>query len=568
MGKTILTEKDENKICALYESGVCIAVLCQTYKVGKLKIKKILADNGIQTRKPGGQKENINYVVSDWKIEKYHEAKEGYHYVYVDKSTNFKTTDIKNLSGVLTSYIKKQYGVNIPSLYDRRMYYMKTGNYWWEQWLTIDEVKNREVKTCPYCGWETVDIDNKTGAFSVHLDNAHNMTVEKHLEIHPEDADYFSVTSRRMKREKMLENPQNYIKCPICGKKMFRMTLSHIVSHGMTLSEFKANFPDFKMESELMLELDRLSQSVCNKAPRKSTRRSSAEIELSSFLEKNGIEHKLNDRTILGGKEIDLLIESKKLGIEYDGLRYHYGNENRHITKTKLANKMGYKLIHIFEDEYLGNKELVYDKIKHFLGLNVSNEKIGARNCKICEISSETARNFLNAYHLQGFSNSSVYLGAFHAGKLVGVMTFRRCYLDMDCEWELNRFATDIKYRCQGLASKMFKWFVRNFGPNSVVSFADRRWTLCPIGNLYTKIGFQYVGETRPSYTYFKKNGATGCDRVKRYHKLDFRKRILMEKNKDFTKDMTEEEMAKKLGFYRIWDCGLFKYVWQREETE
>ena len=29
---------------------------------------------------------------------------------------------------------------------------------------------------------------------------------------------------------------------------------------------------------------------------------------------------------------------------------------------------------------------------------------------------------------------------------------------------------------------------------------------------------------------------------------------------------MTETEMTIKLGYTRIWDCGLFKYVWERGE--
>ena len=28
---------------------------------------------------------------------------------------------------------------------------------------------------------------------------------------------------------------------------------------------------------------------------------------------------------------------------------------------------------------------------------------------------------------------------------------------------------------------------------------------------------------------------------------------------------MTETEMAKELGYDRIWDCGLIKYVWERK---
>lgn len=29
------------------------------------------------------------------------------------------------------------------------------------------------------------------------------------------------------------------------------------------------------------------------------------------------------------------------------------------------------------------------------------------------------------------------------------------------------------------------------------------------------------------------------------------------------TPDMTEYAMRKKLGFKRIWDCGLIRYVWK-----
>ena len=28
---------------------------------------------------------------------------------------------------------------------------------------------------------------------------------------------------------------------------------------------------------------------------------------------------------------------------------------------------------------------------------------------------------------------------------------------------------------------------------------------------------------------------------------------------------MTELEMARALGYDRIWDCGLFKYVWEKK---
>lgn len=561
-----MTEEDIKRICEIYKSGAGIEPIAKEFHIGKLKVKKILSDNGIALKGRGGVSQNTTNVVDDWRIEKYINT-DTHHYIYVDKNTGFSSPDINNLSGALTTYIKKQYSVDVPTLFFRRKYYMETGNYWWEQWLDAELVENVPVRKCPYCDWSTVDIENKSGSFVVHLKEAHGKTIEDYLTDYPFDKEYFSAELRKIKRSKLLKEPGNYVECPICDKRMFRMTISHILSHGLTLQSFRMKYPEFIMESDLMLELDRISQKESNKAERKKSNRSKAEREISCFLNDNGIKHTCNNRSVLGGMEIDILIQDKKLGIEYDGLRYHSDDSDRHIKKTRLANKNGYQLIHIFEDEYLNTRELVYDKLKNILNLNTSNKKIPARKCVIMEITTRDAKNFLNAFHMQGFANSTVYLGGFYNEELVGVMTFKRGYLDIESEWELNRFATDVRLRCQGLASKMLSFFIREYDPKSIVSFADRRWTIEPMNTMYTKIGFDFAGTTRPSYSYFKRNNATGEDRRKRYHKLDFRKRILMEKDSSLTSDMTEEEMANKLGFYRIWDCGLFKYVWTKNGT-
>ena len=50
-------------------------------------------------------------------------------------------------------------------------------------------------------------------------------------------------------------------------------------------------------------------------------------------------------------------------------------------------------------------------------------------------------------------------------------------------------------------------------------------------------------------------------------HKFGFRKKILHKKY-GLPLSMTENEMTKTLGYYRIWDCGLFKYVWTNPDIE
>lgn len=72
-------------------------------------------------------------------------------------------------------------------------------------------------------------------------------------------------------------------------------------------------------------------------------------------------------------------------------------------------------------------------------------------------------------------------------------------------------------------------------------------------------MGFKLSKIIKPDYRYVSTK--TGVNRI---HKFNMRKKLLIKRypNKGLTNEMTEKEMTEKLGFYRIWDCGLFKYEW------
>ena len=125
-------------------------------------------------------------------------------------------------------------------------------------------------------------------------------------------------------------------------------------------------------------------------------------------------------------------------------------------------------------------------------------------------------------------------------------------------EWELNRFASNIKYVCQGIGGKLFSFFIKNYNPTIVKSFADRRWTTNATDNLYTKLGFMLKEILKPDYRYVIDGS------YKRIHKFNFRKNILNKKH-GFDLTMTESKMAENLKAYKIWDCGLYKYIWAKE---
>lgn len=233
-------------------------------------------------------------------------------------------------------------------------------------------------------------------------------------------------------------------------------------------------------------------------------------------------------------------------------------NENKSLLlrKNEICTNSGYEYIQILEDEYKDNPNIVISKVTHILGLDDHIRKIPARKCIIQKVCKDDAKHFLAENHIQGFANSTVYLGAIFEGRIIGVM----CFLNENGgNWNLTRFASLNGYICQGVASKMLTYFIRKYDPQYIRSFADRRWTLDKNNNVYTKLGFILEETLKPDYRYYNEK----VDKYTRFHKFNFRKQILHKKY-GFPLSMTETQMVKELGYGRIWDCGLFKYVWRK----
>jgi len=280
---------------------------------------------------------------------------------------------------------------------------------------------------------------------------------------------------------------------------------------------------------------------------------SSHEKEILDFLTSIGIKKIItNDRHILHPFELDIFIPDKNIAIEFDGLYWHSEEQgkdkNYHLMKTERCLKQGIQLIHIFEDEWLFKQDIVKARLKQILGVN-NVKRIHARKCEIKEIDSKTKNEFLEKYHIQGKDNSKIRLGAFYNDELISVMTFSHGNISkgsklIDGVWELNRFCSNPNYHIPGIASKLLKFFQRNYNWKEIFSYADRRWS---IGNIYEKLGFWLDSISRPNYWYFKD--------TKRIHRFNLRKRP------DEPKEISEWQLRQQQGYYRIWDCGNLKYI-------
>ena len=560
MKKTIL---DENQVCRLYvEEKMGTETIAKELHTSKDRIREILKKNGVEMKKRGGQVTHPPYVVSDFHIKKYVNG-EDYHYVAVDLKTGIESKDIDNASGFLTSHIEKTYGVQTPPLYERQQYYMTTGSYWWEQWFTVEKRENRKVKKCPYCDWTTYDVNNLGGSFRVHLKKAHSMNVLDYLVEHPEDKEYMSFANPTLNVQFETDS-RKYVTCGICGKKFAKLSRQHVRSHGISVEEYEERYGKRVCENFSEFLREKMQRTNMEMKPSFTSK---AQIEISDFIKSKGYECELNNRKLLKGKEIDVYVPSLKLGIEYHGNFWHTEGMNNktkksHLEKTEAAINCGIKLVQIFEDEYALKRDIVFQKISHLLRANKNLPKIGGRKCEIRKILKYNAEIFLEKYHIQGFSSSTVYLGAFYNEELIGVMTFFESGVK-NGEWTLSRFATDSHYVCQGVGGKLFSYFLKNYNPKEIKSFADRRWTVDEKNNIYMQLGFIFDGYTAPNYTYYNPK----IDNVKRFHKFNFRKQILHKKY-GLPLTMTENEMTEQLGYKKIWDCGLIRYVYRNPNAQ
>jgi len=212
------------------------------------------------------------------------------------------------------------------------------------------------------------------------------------------------------------------------------------------------------------------------------------------------------------------------------------------------------QLLHIFEDEWINKKKIVKSIIGSKLG--IVDCKIYGRKTEVREINdNKLIRDFLEINHLQGFVGSKIKIGLFYDDELVSLMTFGKKRIAMgnkirkDGEYEMLRFCNKLNTTVIGGASKLLKYFVKTYHPKSILTFADRRYSN---GELYKKLGFEFIENTRPNYWYFKTH------ELIRHYRFNFRKNVLVKEGYDSNK--TESEIMRERGYLRIYDCGNMKF--------
>lgn len=264
-----------------------------------------------------------------------------------------------------------------------------------------------------------------------------------------------------------------------------------------------------------------------------------------------------NTKQIISPYELDVYLPDINIAFEFNGLYWHSElqgkGRNYHLRKTQMCNNADIRLIHIFEHQWYNSYDIVVSRLKHILHNKQNVKIINARDCHIQPITASQAHAFYDRNHIQGGINCSINFGLYYNNHLVSVMGFSRSRMSKKYEYELVRFCNQLYTVVRGGASKLFKKFINDYSPQTIVSYSDKCWNT---GNLYTSLNFEFSHSSQPNYWYFKSNSFVVHSRVK------FQKHKLHKHLDTFNPSLSEWENMKNNKFNRFWDCGNDVYVW------
>jgi hypothetical protein len=257
--------------------------------------------------------------------------------------------------------------------------------------------------------------------------------------------------------------------------------------------------------------------------------------------------------------EIDIYIPARKIAIEYNGCYWHNidrtGDPNYHLNKTLACEEQGIRLVHVWDYEWIYEREKVQNFLKNIL---YSKIKVGARKCIVRKLFQNEEKQFLNFYHLQGYKKSEVCYGLIYNNEIVQLMSFTSSRYRKKVQYELLRLCTKEGCTIIGGAEKLFSAFMKEYTPSSIISYCNRNKFK---GDVYLRLGFKeeklkpdvfYVKFLKDSFQKFTANSLArvGADR-------------LIGTNEG--KGSNNEDIVKKEGYFKIYGVGQQAYVWEKK---
>lgn len=216
-----------------------------------------------------------------------------------------------------------------------------------------------------------------------------------------------------------------------------------------------------------------------------------------------------------------------------------------HFNKTKLAIDNKFRIINIWD----------WDDTDKIINSLTNKETIYARNCVIKDVSKKETKEFLNTYHFQNNCNGQkIRIGLYYNDELIEIMTFGKPRYNKKFEWELLRLCSKFDYKVIGGSEKLFKYFINNYNPQSIISYCDNSKFK---GDVYERLGFNLKNYGKPTkHWYNPKTTIHITDNLLRQRGFD----QLFKTN--YGKGTSNEELMLIHEFVEIYDAGQSVWVW------
>lgn len=228
-------------------------------------------------------------------------------------------------------------------------------------------------------------------------------------------------------------------------------------------------------------------------------------------------------------------------------------DKNYHKNKSALANKYGFRCIHIFDWD---DPNKIVKTV-----LNRPAYSLYARNCEVREVPKQEAIDFIYKYHIQNYAKDSIRLGLYNNNELVSIMTFGKPRYNKKYEYEIIRYCAAVNII--GGAEKLFKHFIKMTNPSSIISYCDlSKFT----GKIYEDLGFTLLRKPTPSKHWYNiKTKEHYTDAIVRQHGFS---RLINHKDAadDNLSGANNRDLMINAGFVEIYDCGQATYIWKKDK--
>ncbi len=289
-----------------------------------------------------------------------------------------------------------------------------------------------------------------------------------------------------------------------------------------------------------------------------------------------------DDHTVLpSGKELDIVVPDHRLAIEFNDIFSHSEQavferhakprpHSYHAHKTREASSQGYQLVHVWEDDWLHQRELVLRALAHRLhavdrlldvlpDINpLACQRLYARNLTVKLVHGGVARSFWQDNHLQGPVHCTVNIGLYDQdGVLRALLGIGRKNHGSrvslpDGTWDIQRYAT-LGVIVGGF-TKLLAHAETLVPVDTWTSWSDNDIS---DGGMYQAAGFTVDKRQAPSYSYVGRK--TKWERV---HRSTYTKqRFINDPDLTYQSGQTEHEAALTNKLYRIYDAGKTRWV-------